>query len=155
MKRSITFLCAFLSLGSLPLFAADTGDGILGNWLGETKSATIAVYKAGDLFEGKINWLAEPTRKDGSPTVDEYNPDPAKRTQPVMGLVILKNFTYCGKNVWTDGKIYDPKNGKTYSCRMTLINDSTLHIRGYIGVTWLGRTTIWTRPVKPADPAKG
>jgi uncharacterized protein (DUF2147 family) len=45
---------------------------------------------------------------------------------------------------WEDGKIYDPKNGKTYSCKMTL-EGNELKVRGYVGFSLLGRTTVWTR----------
>jgi hypothetical protein len=45
---------------------------------------------------------------------------------------------------WSQGKIYDPKNGKTYSCKMTL-EGNELKVRGYVGFSLLGRTTVWTR----------
>jgi len=63
-----------------------------------------------------------------------------------LGLEILKNFKYKGTNEWTGGRIYDPKNGKTYSCNMRLEGD-TLKVRGYIGISVLGRTTVWTRKI--------
>ena len=61
----------------------------------------------------------------------------------VQGLEILTNFDKDG-NTYVDGKIYDPKSGKTYSCKMTLKGDK-LDIRGYVGVSLLGRTETWKR----------
>jgi len=60
-----------------------------------------------------------------------------------MDLVILKGFIKKG-NVYDDGTIYDPKSGKTYSCTMTL-KGNNLAIRGYVGVSLLGRTSTWSR----------
>jgi uncharacterized protein (DUF2147 family) len=54
---------------------------------------------------------------------------------------------YKGDNVWDDGKIYDPKNGSTYDCTITMINNNTIEVRGYIGISIIGRTDTWTRQV--------
>lgn len=112
-------------------------------WYNQEKTAKIKVYKAKDnKYYGKIVWLKEPA-ENGKPKVDDDNPDPAKRNQPLMGLVVLKDFKYEGDNVYTGGTIYDPKNGKTYSCKMTLKGDK-LDVRGYVGISLLGRTAVWT-----------
>ncbi|MEO6849303.1 MAG: DUF2147 domain-containing protein, partial [Mucilaginibacter sp.] len=66
------------------------------------------------------------------------------RTRPELGLELLKDFTFDGDDVYDDGTIYDPKNGKTYSCKMTL-EGNQLKIRGYIGISLFGRSEIWTR----------
>jgi uncharacterized protein (DUF2147 family) len=63
----------------------------------------------------------------------------------LIGLVILKDFAFNGKDKWEDGTIYDPNNGKTYSCVIRLKNESALEVRGYIGISLLGRTEVWTR----------
>jgi uncharacterized protein (DUF2147 family) len=58
----------------------------------------------------------------------------------------MTNFVYDEDNVWNDGKIYDPKTGKTYSCKMTLSgNKKSLDVRGFIGFSLIGRTSVWTR----------
>ena len=57
---------------------------------------------------------------------------------------ILKNFEFTGK-AWEEGSIYDPKNGKSYSCNMKLKKADELEIRGFVGVSLLGRTTVWTK----------
>ena len=49
---------------------------------------------------------------------------------------------------YTEGKIYDPKSGKTYSGQITQSDTNTLKLRGYIGVSLIGRSTIWTRSEK-------
>ena len=42
-------------------------------------------------------------------------------------------FTYKGNSEYNNGTVYDPENGKTYKCNMTLENINTLNVRGYIG----------------------
>jgi uncharacterized protein (DUF2147 family) len=54
---------------------------------------------------------------------------------------------YKSENLWEEGNIYDPKNGNTYSSTMRLINGNSLEVRGYIGVSLIGRTDTWTRQV--------
>jgi uncharacterized protein (DUF2147 family) len=58
---------------------------------------------------------------------------------------MMSHFTYDGKNHWGGGRIYDPETGKTYRCKLTLDSDHKLEVRGYIGISLLGRTMVWTR----------
>ncbi len=86
---------------------------------------------------------------DGStPRVDEYNPNEAKQSVPLLELVILKGLEYnATEKQWQNGTIYDPENGKTYECFCELNDDGSLYFKGYVlGITWLGRSTTWTRP---------
>ncbi len=126
-------------------FAFAQKDKIEGVWLNQEKEAKVEVYKAKNgKFYGKIVWLKEPDR-DGKPKLDINNQKESLRTQPIMGLLILKGFNKAGENTYEDGTIYDPKNGKTYSCKMTWEDANNLSIRGYVGISMLGRTTKWTR----------
>jgi uncharacterized protein (DUF2147 family) len=77
--------------------------------------------------------------------LDAQNPDAALRTRDLLGTIILKNFRFDGKNAWRGGTVYDPENGKTYKCILRLRNANTLVVRGYIGISLVGRTVIWTR----------
>lgn len=138
------------------LFGANTlstssaeGDAIIGTWLNQEGTSHIKIFKATNgsfagKYYGKIVWLKEPL-KNGKPKVDDLNPDPKKRNVPLMDLQILKDFKYDAKDKeWEDGTIYDPKKGKTYSCYMTL-DGKKLNVRGYVGVSMMGRTSVWTR----------
>jgi uncharacterized protein (DUF2147 family) len=69
----------------------------------------------------------------------------ALKKTPIIGLQIVYDFTFAGDGLWKDGRVYDPKNGKTYRGKMTLISPQQLDLRGYIGISLLGRTTTWTR----------
>lgn len=130
------------------VFAQKKADGALGTWFNEEKDCKLRIYKcgkSGEKYCGKIIWLDEPNEEDGTPKADDENSDPKLQKRPLMGLVIMKRFVYDEDNVWEDGKIYDPENGKEYSCKMTLISKDRLDIRGYIGFSFIGRTAEWTR----------
>lgn len=121
---------------------AQSGDAIIGKWLNPTGEDQIFIYKKGDKYFGKLGWIKVPD-KNGKPKVDENNPDAALKTRPVFNLELLKDFTYDG-GTYKDGTIYDPKSGKTYSCKMTMMGN-VLKIRGYIGISLFGRTEEWTK----------
>ena len=113
-------------------------------WYNEEKTAKIQIYKATDgLLYGKIVWLKVP-EQDGKPKVDVHNPDKNRRNDPIIGMLILKAFKKTGDKRYEDGTIYDPKNGKKYSCIITDSGDK-LDVRGYIGFSFIGRTTVWTK----------
>jgi uncharacterized protein (DUF2147 family) len=138
---------------------ADGADAVAGMWLTKEGKARVEIVKNGDVYDGKIVWLKEPQYPaddakgmGGQTKVDRENPDPALRTQPIIGLSLVRGFKYAGDNVWTDGTIYDPESGKTYSCKMTLMMDGTLRVRGYVGISIFGRTEIWTRPPPETAP---
>lgn len=123
------------------LYAQANPDAILGIWFNEEKDAKIKVYKENGKFYGKIVW--HKTGPDIS-AYDENNPDPELAKRKKVGLVILTDFEF-DDGQWEEGDIYDPKKGKTYSCVIKLQKDGSLHVRGYIGFSLLGRTTYWTK----------
>lgn len=145
-KKSLLFVVFVLTNASL-IFGQTQADQILGEWLTSNGRSKVQIYKSNDKYFGKIIWLKEPT-ENGKPKLDKNNPDPKKKSQPIVGLNLLRGFLYDEDNVWEDGKIYDPENGKDYSCKITLVNKNTLEVRGFIGFSLIGRTVIWTRITK-------
>ncbi|MGC8864838.1 MAG: DUF2147 domain-containing protein [Bacteroidales bacterium] len=149
--KSTTFLMmtlgmALMILPTLTYAQTYKSIDINGIWLNQDEDAKIEIYENGKKFFGKIVWLKTPIDPEtNKPKVDKHNPDPSMRNRPTLGLEILKGFTFDGKDEWKDGTIYDPKSGKTYSCYMRLESKNKLKIRGFIGVSMLGRTTYWTR----------
>ncbi len=143
MTRKYYLLACLLSALTITA-SAQKADAILGSWVNPSGEDHILIYKKGDKFFGRLDWIKYPNDEQGKPKTDKNNPDPAQRSRPDLGLELLKNFTFDGENQYIDGTIYDPQNGKTYSCKMTL-NGNTLKIRGYIGISLFGRTETWTR----------
>lgn len=140
MKKLTVLLIAICT--SVALQAQNWQEAIVGGWINGDKDAKVSIYKEGDKYYGKITWLREPNEDDGTPKVDDENPDKSKRTQPIMGLVILKGFDF-EEGYWKNGSIYDPKNGKKYDCEMWLDGKDELKIRGYWGIVY--RTETWTK----------
>jgi uncharacterized protein (DUF2147 family) len=123
---------------------ADDADAIVGEWFTKDSKAIVQIYKSGDVYNGKIVWLKEPTYEDGTEKRDKNNPDEARQQDKIIGMNLVKGFTYKGDLQWKDGTIYDPDNGKTYSCKMKLDGDE-LKVRGFIGISLIGRSQVWHR----------
>ncbi|HLD52221.1 MAG TPA: DUF2147 domain-containing protein [Sediminibacterium sp.] len=150
MIRLIKSLMVIFSLVVLQSFLLiqDDSSAIIGVWKTGDGNAMVRIYKNGEKFQGKIVWLKEPNDPEtGKPKLDKNHSEEANRTRPILGLVNIWGFSFKEKNIWDEGNIYDPKNGNTYSCTMKLINANTLEVRGFIGVSLIGRTDTWTRQV--------
>jgi uncharacterized protein (DUF2147 family) len=143
MKHMAIFVIAVVLGLSMNVFAQNP-DSIVGEWYTQEGTSAVEIYKCENLYCGKIVWLKNPKNEEGKDKVDTKNPDEKMRNRTLMGLSILSGFKYKGDDIWADGKIYDPKNGKTYSCKMSLDGDK-LKVRGYVGFSLLGRTAVWTR----------
>lgn len=139
MKKFIFSMIFMLA----PLAAAFAQD-VVGKWKLEDGTAIVEVYKNGDVYNGKIVWLQKPTEADGSPAVDNNNPDKALRSRKLIGLNMLSGLKKNGGE-YTGGTIYDPGNGKTYNCSMKVEGD-ILKVRGSLDKKGLlGRTMDWFR----------
>jgi uncharacterized protein (DUF2147 family) len=138
----------------------DRGDALLGQWYTADNESKVEVVKKDGKFFGTIIWLSEPNYgpdeiEPGKSKRDSHNPDESKQHDPVIGIQVLKNFQYvAGEQTWESGTIYDPANGRTYKCVIRFKDDpkgvdgKALHVRGYIGIPTLGRTTVWYRVPK-------
>ncbi len=128
------------------------GDDIIGTWLNQEATGKITLYKENGKYFGKLVWLREPNDKiTGLPRTDKENPDEKLKAKPLIGMVNMKNFTFDGQDEWSGGTIYDPKNGKTYKCYIEFESPTKLKVRGYIGVSLLGRNTYWTKSSPPQN----
>ena len=127
----------------LLLAAAARAETPIGLW--ETGESHIEIYNCGDLLCGRIAELDEPLDAEGKPKTDENNPDPALRTRPILGMDLIAGFSRKSDTQWVKGRIYDPRDGKTYKCKMSLQKDGTLEVRGYVGLSLFGKTVVWTR----------
>ena len=129
-----------IMLASISTYAQD----VVGKWKLEDGTAIVEVYKQGDVFNGKIVWLQNPTEPDGTPAKDENNPDAKLRSRQLLGLNMLSGLKKDGGE-YTGGSIYDPGNGKTYNCSMKVEGD-VLKVRGSLDKRGLlGRTMDWFR----------
>ena len=86
--------------------------------------------------------------KEDVDELDVNNPDERLRKNKILGLEILKDFTYnTEKKRWENGTVYDPDNGKTYDCYMWFEGGrNTMTLKGYVfGMKFIGRSEDWTR----------
>lgn len=141
MKKHLLTLVMLLFLSSAVWAQSLSPIGI---WTNEEGKAKFEIYKCGEKLCGKIVSLKEPLR-NGKPKLDENNPDKKLRTKPLIGLPFMKGFEYDGDNKWDEGTIYDPESGKTYSCYMKMVSKDKMEVKGYIGISLIGRTQHWTR----------
>lgn len=118
-------------------------DEIIGTWLTEDKEAHVEIYKSANIYYGKITWLKEANNpKTGKPWLDEKNKEKNKKGLPILGSKVLWDFTY-KTGEYTGGKVYDSRDGATYSGKIWLKNKTTLKMRGYWGFFY--NTETWTK----------
>lgn len=149
MKKNVfyTLLCTILCLFVHKSFA-QKADAILGIWKNGEGTAMVQIYEKSGKFNGRIVWLKTPNDANNKPRTDVNNPNEKLQSRPIKGLENLIGFVSKGEGKWEDGTIYDPKNGNDYSCTMTLVDNNTLEVRGYVGISMFGRTDVWKRQVK-------
>ena len=143
LTNKIIFSLLLIIAVSVSAFAQK--DQVCKVWYNQEKTSRLEVYQNGNTFEAKIIWLDQPT-ENGKPKLDKENPDDKLKSRPVMGMVVLTKIykTKDNPNYYDGGKIYDPKNGKTYDCHMTC-KGNTIELRGYVlGMSFLGRTSTWS-----------
>ncbi len=102
--------------------------------------SVVEIYEQNGRYYGKV--------------VEIFNPEDRKRrcekcpgadkNKPLLGLVVLKDLEKDG-NEYKNGTILDPKQGKFYRCYITPQSRDKLKVRGYIGISALGRTQYWHR----------
>ena len=149
MKKRIAAMVTCFIMTAATAFAAGP-ENLLGIWTTEEAKSRVQIFKCGAKYCAKIIALKEPFYTDpadgpvGSAKVDLHNKDAARRKVPIIGLQIMEGFTQTEDSAWGNGTIYDPENGKTYQCKINL-EGNRLNVRGFIGISLLGRTTVWTR----------
>ena len=140
-KITTTLLFSFVGL----LAFSQTNADIVGEWYNAEKDAVITLFEENETVSGKITWMESPNDDNGNPKTDPLNPDENLKSRARMGMVMMSGFAYDEDSVWDDGELYDPKKGKTYSGMMTLKDKNTIDLRGYIGFSFIGRSSTWTR----------
>ena len=119
----------------------------VGNWhsfdekTGELKSLIVITEKDG-VLSGHIDKLLR-KNADQARLCTECTDD--RKNQPMLGLEIIRGARKAeGKEVWEDGKILDPENGKSYTLRLTPVDDGRkLEVRG--SFLFISRTQTWVR----------
>ena len=138
-KLVLSMLCGMMALLSL-----NAQDEIVGTWktvddeTGEIKSHVV-ISKDGDKYKGTVTRLL---LKPEDTVCTECKGD--KKGKKIVGMEILNGLKVY-KDYWSYGKILDPANGKEYKCSAWMEGDDTIVLRGYIGISAIGRSQKWHR----------
>lgn len=124
--RLAPFIVAMAALAA-PAFSAVP---VTGRWYTDGKDSIVHIGECGPVICGKVAKVLK-APPGGGPAVDSNNPDPALRTRPIQGITILSGFKDAGGE-W-EGKIYDPRAGKTYRSTMVKQSDGSLKVKGCVG----------------------
>ncbi len=136
-----------LTISNISLFSQENNnEDITGIWYTPEKDCKVEMfYKDGKLF-GKFVWFEEPNDEKGNPITDTNNPDTSLRRQPLLNKVFLWDLVPAKKeDKWKNGKVYNPRDGRSYKAEISLPCNDTLIVRGYIGISLLGKNSVWTR----------
>ena len=143
--RRHTALLALALAVSAPAFAAEMTP--VGTWTtiddatGKPKSI-VQITESNGKLEGKVLEVLQ-SEQGPHPVCKEC--DGERKDKPVEGMVIIWGVEK-DDDVWDGGKILDPKNGKTYKVKLTMMEGGNkLDVHGYIGFALLGRSQIWER----------
>ncbi len=138
------FWLAAVALVALPAMAAEPG--ITGRWrtvddkTGKPKGIVLIWEQDGEFF-GKVESSIDPTKAN---EICDLCKD-ERKNKPVTGMVVLRHMKRDGDE-WNGGDILDPDNGKVYRCKARLEDGGKkLIVRGFIGISLLGRSQTWTR----------
>ncbi|HEX7683680.1 MAG TPA: DUF2147 domain-containing protein [Trinickia sp.] len=135
-------------LASAAVAFAQAGDTPVGVWQTiddntHQPKALVQITQSDDgTLSGKVIKGLNPADKPGkrcTACTDE------RKDQPILGMTIIRSMKQDGDK-WDGGNILDPENGKVYKCKMHLEDGGQkLVVRGYIGISLLGRSQTWIR----------
>jgi uncharacterized protein (DUF2147 family) len=104
----------------------------------------VRIVEVNGVYEGRIEQLLNRQPDDDPDGLCRACPG-ERKDKPLIGMSILTGLKKDG-DVYAGGEILDPKSGKTYRCKMQLIEGGAkLNVRGFIGISLIGRTQTWLR----------
>lgn len=140
MKKLMLASLVFL----IGLFAY--GQSVTGTWrtiddkTGKEKSYVKLYETKSGKIQGDVTKILTKGKEDAKCTDCKGD----NKDKSIQGMTIIWGLEKDGDG-WGNGKILDPNSGKEYSCKMKLKDKNTLEIRGFMGVSLLGRTQTWYR----------
>lgn len=162
MKALLAGLLLLISVPATAQTSPQTPTDIRGTWLSTdedgNRDSVVEIVREGEQYVGSVRWIRYSVypagdRMAGQAIVDRENPDPAQRQNPVLGMKVLWGFRE-EDGQWTGGQTYSVRSGKQYKAIISLQDENTLKLRGYLGTPLLGQTVLWTRSAVPPREAK-
>ena len=143
LRIASVFLLA--SLAATQIGAQAEAPTPVGVWLHPDGRIKMRIAPCGDALCATLIWFKAPNDAQGLPLVDLKNPDPALRARPLLGLKVLDRLRPNAEGTWEGGEVYNPDDGEDYKARMSIQDDGSLRVRGYVLIPLLGKTLVWTR----------
>ncbi len=137
---SRTFFIVLATASGLALAqpaVAQTADDAFGTWRHPENGSLVEIYKCGDGLCAKIAKVT-----DGQKT-DDKNPDTAKRSRSVIGLVIMQGAKKSGDKAWS-GTLYNRADGGSYAGTITVKGKDQIDLSGCTAVV-ICKTVTWAR----------
>lgn len=155
MRKRIPLVLLFLTIVT-PAAAAPSASPE-GYWRTAGGNGIIQIMRCGadDVLCGKLAWFRIRPDSPNPQGLDLKNPNPAERNRSLCGLTFMYGFKPTGREEWGGGRVYDAESGNTYDAKMALRPDGNLDLHGYIGISLLGRSEIWTRYTQPIPSCPG
>ena len=153
-KRGLGFILTVCSIALLSEISITGGPAQAGPLTPEGKWKTVSdttgketsivrIWKENDKLFGKVEVVLPQEGQDPNPLCNKCQGK--KKDQPITGMMILWDLTQNDEG-WDGGYILDPDDGKSYNCKLRVVdNGNKLEVRGYIGFSLLGRTQTWQR----------
>lgn len=154
-KKYSRMILLSMLIALMPAGLMAQSDGCIGYWKtidDETNKAksVVQIYKSGDKYFGKVVKLYREPDEEQDPICDDCDEDDSRYNKRVLGMVILTDLEWdADDDEWDDGEILDPKSGDVYDCYIALESQDKMKVRGYIGLSVLGRTQYWYRVENP------
>mgnify|MGYP005855363989 CR=1 FL=1 len=142
MRRAILFLLTAFVVLYMPFALANS---LVGKWttIDDKTGKKRAVVQL-SLHNGELRGtIVKVYQQKGDQGICANCPGKFKN-KPIEGLTFLWGLKNNGKDTWTGGHILDPKSGKTYRAKLSM-QGNKLYVRGYVGLSMLGRTQVWVR----------
>ena len=141
-RPAMITVMSLVALLRVPAHSADPdGNALLGRWYTKNNEAIFEFYTNNETYSGRLTPLKKPH------LTDRHNPVDSLKSRKLAGATTIWGLRFNPeKKRWEGGSVYNPEDGKTYHCTCRLAEDEKhLKFRGYLGVSALGQTQVWTR----------
>lgn len=139
-------MCLLICMLMAAVSVSAQADKIVGTYKVVRNGVTskVKIFKYNNGYRAQVTWVDNLKKADGTIRLDEKNPDKNKRNVRADQIVLIDKVTYdADDKEWSNGKIYDPTNGKTYKVKLWFDSDKVLKMRGYVGIFY--DTSEWTK----------